>query len=70
MFRDDKNMDDYQLIISIILLLLTQMFYINRKIGRLETKINFMSKRINKLQKLVEDYISRYKKIVVGDPNG
>jgi cell division protein FtsL len=65
-----KNMDDYQLIISIITLLLTQMFYINRKIGRLETKINFMSKRINKLQKLVEDYISRYKKIVVGDPNG
>jgi len=70
MFRDDEVMDDYHIIISIITLLLTQIFYINRKIGRLETKINFINKRINNLQKLVEDYISRYKKIVVGDPNG
>ena len=70
MFRDDEVMDDYHIIISIITLLLTQIFYINRKIGRLEAKINFINKRINNLQKLVEDYISRYKKIVVGDPNG
>jgi cell division protein FtsL len=63
-------MDDYQLIISIITLLLTQMFYIHRKIGKLETKINFVNKRLNKLSKIVEDYISKHKKIVVGDPNG
>jgi cell division protein FtsL len=69
MFRDDKFMDDYQLIISIITLLLTQMFYIHRKIGRLETKINYINKRINKLQKLVEDYINKHKKIVIGDTN-
>jgi len=62
-------MDDYQLLISVITLLLTQIFFINRKIGRLETKINFMSKRINKLQKIVEDYINKHKKIVIGDPN-
>ena len=62
-------MDDYQLLISVITLLLTQIFFINRKIGRLETKINFMSKRINKLQKIVEDYINKHKKIVIGYPN-
>jgi cell division protein FtsL len=60
-------MDDYQLLVSVIILLLTQIFFINRKIGRLETKINFINKRINKLQKIVEDYISKHKKIVVGD---
>jgi cell division protein FtsL len=63
-------MDDYQLIISIITLLLTQIFFINRKIGKLEAKINYLNKRLNKLSKIVEDYISKHKKIVIGDPNG
>jgi cell division protein FtsL len=70
MFRDDEVMDDYQLIISIITLLLTQMFYIHRKIGKLETKINFINKRLNKLSKIVEDYISKHRKSIIGDPNG
>ena len=57
-------MDDYQLIISIITLLLTQMFYIHRKIGRLETKIRYCLKEIRRLNKQLETIINnRYVKI-------
>jgi biopolymer transport protein ExbB/TolQ len=54
-------MEDYGLIATIIALLITQLFYINRTIGRLETKIRYCAKEINRLNKQLETLIkNRY----------
>jgi cell division protein FtsL len=37
-------MDDYGIIATIIVLLITQLFYVNRAIGRLEAKIRYCAK--------------------------
>ena len=51
-------MEDISIIISIILLLLSQMFYVNRVIGKLQAKINFCIKEIRKLNKKIEELIN------------
>jgi cell division protein FtsL len=57
-------MDDYGLIATIIVLLITQLFYVNRAIGRLEAKIRYCAKEIKRLNKQLETLInSRYVKI-------
>jgi cell division protein FtsL len=54
-------MDDYGIIATIIALLITQLFYVNRAIGRLEQKIRYCAKEINKLNKQLETLIkNRY----------
>jgi hypothetical protein len=54
-------MDDYGIIATIIVLLITQLFYINRTIGKLQAKINFCIKEINRLNKQLETLIkNRY----------
>jgi hypothetical protein len=55
------TMDDYGIIATIIALLITQLFYINRTIGRLEAKIRYCIKEINRLNKQLETLIkNRY----------
>jgi cell division protein FtsL len=54
-------MDDYGIIATIIVLLITQLFYVNRAIGRLETKIRYCAKEIKRLNKQLEILIkNRY----------
>jgi hypothetical protein len=57
-------MDDYGIIATIIALLITQLFYVNRAIGRLEAKIRYCIKEIRRLNKQLETLINnRYVKI-------
>lgn len=57
-------MDDYGIIATIIALLITQLFYVNRAIGKLQAKINFCIKEIRRLNKQLETLINnRYVKI-------
>jgi hypothetical protein len=57
-------MEDYGIIATIIALLITQLFYVNRAIGRLEAKIRYCIKEIRRLNKQLETLINnRYVKI-------
>jgi len=57
-------MEDYGIIATIIALLITQLFYVNRAIGRLETKIRYCIREIRRLNKQLETLINnRYVKI-------
>ena len=54
-------MEDYGIIATIIVLLITQLFYVNRTIGKLQAKINFCIKEIRRLNKQLETLIkNRY----------
>jgi cell division protein FtsL len=54
-------MEDYGIIATIIVLLITQLFYVNRTIGRLEAKIRYCAKEIRRLNKQLETLIkNRY----------
>jgi hypothetical protein len=44
-------MEDYGIIATIIVLLITQLFYLNRTIGKLQAKMNFCIKEIRRLNK-------------------
>jgi hypothetical protein len=57
-------MEDYGIIATIIALLITQLFYVNRVIGRLEAKMRYCIKEIRRLNKQLETLINdRYVKI-------
>jgi hypothetical protein len=57
-------MEDYGIIATIIALLITQLFYVNRAIGRLEAKIRYCIKEIRRLNEQLETLINnRYVKI-------
>ena len=61
-------MEDYGIIATIIVLLITQLFYVNRAIGRLESKMRYCLKEIIRLNKQLETLINnRYVKIHDGN---
>jgi cell division protein FtsL len=62
-------MDDYGLIATIIVLLITQLFYVNRAIGRLEAKIRYCAKEIKRLNKQLETLIKNRYATFNGDAN-
>jgi len=62
-------MEDYGIIMSIIILLLTQLFYIHRIIGKLEAKLNYCIREIKRLNNQIELLINKHYEVLNGGNN-